>query len=1110
MNRFVLLLALLTIACASASVHAQAFWERAGGMPARDVRHVTGTADGGVLVASDDGDVWRSSDNGMTWSRRTFPTEGAICTALAVAGPDTVLAATESGVFLSPDQGRTWLATSGISGACLHLAVLPGGDVYAATNDTRIYRSTTNGRTWSHVNTFGAAIVSLAAEPAGTVLTASAFEIYRSTSSGISWSLVKRFTARIAQVLASRSGTLFVRGQSGATLERSTDLGVTWTQISPTGRTNGDNRITTIAEAADGTLFIGLMNARAEEGGGGVRRSTDGGLTWQDAFDGISAIRDERSAIVALGFRSDGAVFAGSLAHGLYRSADGIVWQRADRILPLDYNPGNGYPINNLPRSMAALAGGVVYAGTQGLGLFATSDSGRTWRQSMDLVTARRIDAIVRGDAAVYVLSDGNGIWRIDAAGQSRRITPAFTSATGYALVERGDGTLFSLAAADLLRRSTDLGATWSIVGDAPAQLGMRAIASDGAGTLYAAGATAAHRSTDDGVTWTPLGSPLAGEAPNGVFAVMSDGTLFWCHGFWFSLPPRTFDVYRRRAADTTWTRLRFDTPVPPELIGGIDIDAGGAISLGSSGGVLRSTDRGDTWRLMFGHFSAEAAISRAPDGPLYIIGADGVFRTSSIAAMDIAIIARTEFDSLALDPVTGLVAPGSFRMWARVRNGSAERLDSVWVDVRPASPVHTVTPRSQLVALTLGPGGESPEFEYTVTPATPAKAGLLTLSCSMRSTTLPAPQTSVSVWLPARGRPRFSGILTADVDPVLWDTLHWRAGGTPSAHGDYNVVLLDARVRIGGAGPARWPRAQLRLPDGVRHELGDSAIKTLLPAPLQIGDSVHVSWLVRLPNLARDTVLTFRAIMFDDSSGVRDTMLLALAVEGRPARTALRLSVASIPPDTLRYDDVLKDYEGGISQHGSYTVFPLRTVAWNPGTADALLVRLVPRTGADIVADPFAPVVTDVLSGGDSLIVAIPLRALPDTVWRRATLCVDLRGANIRDTTVCHDLVIAPFPRTVGVGARDAVPDALQLGVHPHPVAGVASVTWRQPGAGVARIALVDLLGRECALLTDSWHAAGTHTLRLDVRGLASGVYLLVLQIDRRRMAIPFQCLRN
>lgn len=103
MNRFALLLALLAMACASASLHAQAFWERAGGMPALDVRQVTGTADGGVLVASDDGDVWRSSDNGMTWSRRTFPTEGAICTALAGAGPDTVLAATESGLFLSPD-----------------------------------------------------------------------------------------------------------------------------------------------------------------------------------------------------------------------------------------------------------------------------------------------------------------------------------------------------------------------------------------------------------------------------------------------------------------------------------------------------------------------------------------------------------------------------------------------------------------------------------------------------------------------------------------------------------------------------------------------------------------------------------------------------------------------------------------------------------------------------------------------------------------------------------------------------------------------------------------------------------------------------------------------
>ena len=74
----------------------------------------------------------------------------------------------------------------------------------------------------------------------------------------------------------------------------------------------------------------------------------------------------------------------------------------------------------------------------------------------------------------------------------------------------------------------------------------------------------------------------------------------------------------------------------------------------------------------------------------------------------------------------------------------------------------------------------------------------------------------------------------------------------------------------------------------------------------------------------------------------------------------------------------------------------------------------------------------------------------------------------------------------------------------HPPLVPGIDSPTQGQISyvleqAGPVRIRLFDLLGRQVALLEDDWREAGTYRLPWNDEGLASGIYLLRMEIGGR-----------
>ena len=94
-----------------------------------------------------------------------------------------------------------------------------------------------------------------------------------------------------------------------------------------------------------------------------------------------------------------------------------------------------------------------------------------------------------------------------------------------------------------------------------------------------------------------------------------------------------------------------------------------------------------------------------------------------------------------------------------------------------------------------------------------------------------------------------------------------------------------------------------------------------------------------------------------------------------------------------------------------------------------------------------------------------------------------------------------APSDGTTGITAatRDPKAETAMQSVRPNPSRGEATVAFSLAEAGPARVAIVDVLGREVAVVASGPAEAGLHEAA--VRGLAPGTYLVVLESGGARV---------
>ncbi|WP_412060216.1 hypothetical protein [Rubrivirga sp. IMCC45206] len=89
-----------------------------------------------------------------------------------------------------------------------------------------------------------------------------------------------------------------------------------------------------------------------------------------------------------------------------------------------------------------------------------------------------------------------------------------------------------------------------------------------------------------------------------------------------------------------------------------------------------------------------------------------------------------------------------------------------------------------------------------------------------------------------------------------------------------------------------------------------------------------------------------------------------------------------------------------------------------------------------------------------------------------------------------------------VAAEAPTPSPTGLALAVGPNPARGAATVRYTVASGGPVRLRVLDVLGREVAVLASGPRPPGDHTASLDTSRLAAGLYLVVLDADGARLA--------
>jgi photosystem II stability/assembly factor-like uncharacterized protein len=524
------------------------------GPPGGDVFDVAAsTLDANIVLAglapggSFGGTLYRSSDGGNTWSE-VPALDGTSVFDIEFAPDGTTYLGTLDSVRKSTDSGLTWATLNlgiGLNDQVFDVAIDPSDPSIlwvgiadaSGSQPVNAMRSTDGGATWTnrtppHAPMSGRGI---AVDPDDSNTVIAVFggdfgggEAWVTTDGGDSW------TDRSAGLpgnplnavvydgtrLLVGGGLLF--GSQFVGLYESPDLGVTWTPL------HDETWPILVVEdiAVDpndaARIFVAID-------GGGVNRTTDGGVTWQIGIGGSEALAGR-----SIRFRPGNSqeLFLGTSSLAVFRSTNGgdTFVQSSEGILELEL-----FSIDANPLDANELA--VAFQGQNNGGVFASTDGGITWEQQSAPPT--RYSAVrFAPNGALYAISSGpstvaqEGLYRREDNGTWTPLGPdqgpLYESDLAAIRFSTNNPDLILLGGADFgvagfegtIWRSTDSGQAWSKVFESAQGTSENVtdleIVEDGTDQNMLASFTdfvtqegGALRSTDGGSTWSPSSNGL-------------------------------------------------------------------------------------------------------------------------------------------------------------------------------------------------------------------------------------------------------------------------------------------------------------------------------------------------------------------------------------------------------------------------------------------------------------------------------------------------------------------------------------------------------------------------------------------------------------------------
>ena len=532
------------------------------------------------------------------WIQTHGPTGGTV---ISLATTGSAVFATSDGYFYrSTDNGANWtqFPYDGNSG----WMVVHAGFLFLARDG--VQRSYDNGDTWIESN-YGLTnlyVNKLAVAGSSIFAMIDSGRVFQSDNDGISW-FNAGLDRRGITSFATFNNKLFAAG-----------LGVfrwddtVWTRID-----SGFNVASITAMAAVGSsLFAGDYHD-------GIYRSTDVGEHWTLVYPSFFPAIYE---IIGFG----GSVFAASQVQGagvLQSKDNGETWTKANQGIPY-----------RLPYCFVA-NGPTLFVGTDGAGVFLSTDVGASWIHSgvqWTFVTQFASKPNGLGGFQLFALTDGvgQGLYVTQDKGDHWTAVPPGYSWNPRMLAVNGDALYAGWTYSGSLFRSMDNGGTWTDAGLQGKYMWNIVVKSFGlsAAKLFAGTyGKGAFLSVDDGTTWSPINVGLTNNnvralvisdsgifagTGDGVFRSTDDGTSWSQAGLagnyiaglatagtdLFAWPPMSA-AYRSTDQGASWTQV-MDNGTPVNISGLVATpNGGGGHNLLAStwgNGIVLSTDNGNTW----------------------------------------------------------------------------------------------------------------------------------------------------------------------------------------------------------------------------------------------------------------------------------------------------------------------------------------------------------------------------------------------------------------------------------------------------------------------------------------------------------------------------------
>jgi photosystem II stability/assembly factor-like uncharacterized protein len=423
------------------------------------------------------------------------------------------------------------------------------------------------------------------------------YQYYRSTDQGETWEgkyviSKDRPDQTPAQFLLRPNGELYLL--TGSALYTSGDEGNTWTLMSNLAGAKS------VWFPSNGKIYVA--------GYYGVFESSDNGASWQNVGpkyqSGVGA--GSFANVNEFAANPDGYFIATIDAGTVYRSRYGQDWRRI-------LHRGSQVTLG------ASAGRTLLYA--NGKSVFVSDNNAQIFRRIRPL-PLKGSDATVKVGAApngdIYAGTRAGRLFKIFRTPSGFRyqelfrtyseiLSLTFSESPAVAIVGTDrDGAYISQSSAPFLQKGPTLSEIWTFARTTPSN-------------LFALSQYAGHwiyRSTDEGMTWATLRNQFMPETD--LIGGTSGGLLFafGCCGT---------PIYRSSDNGTSWTTFT-DRSVTVNGFSSFLEATDGTIYVGSSNGIYRTNNRGNTWSRVYP--SSTGPIHQTADGDFYA-GAGGIVRST-------------------------------------------------------------------------------------------------------------------------------------------------------------------------------------------------------------------------------------------------------------------------------------------------------------------------------------------------------------------------------------------------------------------------------------------------------------------------------------------------